>query len=319
MFKNPFIKRKKKSSKHIFSIERFFPKKKKHFFALKKKDTRETSGEVFHHYLEDINKKAIFVLMALVFSQFLFMQYVADAGEMSINTLFDCTNEIRLRHTDKPVYMNDKLQKAAQNKLDNMREYDYWAHANPVTGEKPWDFVDAADYYYQTTGENLAIGFMDSEEVCEAWEKSETHLANIINDTYQEVGFAIDKVELETKGRGILVVQMFGSRDDFVEPIQAASFTDESGSGTATKESGQPSKEIPEVKGSADLRAGHAEKPTDWISKNIIILVIISSYFLMKFVLLFNRTKRIKARTAMLISAFLAIVSMSITFIYFYI
>lgn len=168
-----------------------------------------------HHGLAGIHKVAVFVLLAFIASQSFIIFNVADAGDLTAQSLLECTNKIRLQYQKNNLVINEELNKAAQNKLEDMIAYGYWAHENPQTRRKPWDFIDAAGYYYQTSGENLAIGFEDSQAICDAWAKSPTHLANIKDATFQEVGFAVNKANLHKNGNGILVVQMFGSRKDF--------------------------------------------------------------------------------------------------------
>lgn len=184
----------------------------------------------FHRHLHGHHLKAILVMLGFTVAQFFFIAAIVDAGELTIKALLGCTNQIRLSfHQPNELAMNDKLTVAAEKKLKDMAEYKYWAHQNPITGKQPWDFVDAAGYYYETTGENLAYGFNDSEKICNAWESSPKHLANITNPTYEEIGFAVDKANLHKNEKGILVVQMFGSRNDFSATNHAAA---ESSSGS---------------------------------------------------------------------------------------
>jgi len=176
-------------------------------------DKKETDS--FRHKLTGFHKAGVFVLLAFIISQSLIIFNVADAGETTAKSLLICTNEIRLKYQKNNLVINEKLNEAAQKKLEDMIKDGYWAHENPATHKKPWDFVDAAGYYYETTGENLALGFESAQLACSAWEKSKTHLANIADPTFQEVGFAIDKANLHKNGKGILIIQMFGSRKDF--------------------------------------------------------------------------------------------------------
>ncbi len=235
--------------------------------------------EKIHNDLMRINRKAIFVLLSIVIGQFLVSHHIVDAGEMTMEGLLECTNAIRTRSTDNELILNDQLNEAALEKLKDMQEYKYWAHENPSTSKKPWDFVDQAGYYYQTTGENLAIGFMTSQEICDAWEASETHLANIENKTFQEVGFAINKANLHEHGKGILVVQMFGSRDDFEKSSSLE---------TAAPEDCLTTQGCEKVGIQKEVLGAQAERKNpviDFISKNILIFVIISSYFIVRFLL----------------------------------
>lgn len=166
-----------------------------------------------HHHLLTFHTTGITVLFIFIVSQFFFIHLVADAGDMTFASLLDCTNKIRLQYQPNPLFSNDLLDIAAEKKLEDMKKYGYWAHVNPTTGKKPWDLVQEAGYDYEMAGENLAIGFDNSQQICDAWEKSKTHFENITNPTYQEVGFAIDKANLHQNAKGILVVQMFGSRN----------------------------------------------------------------------------------------------------------
>lgn len=187
-----------------------------------KKNTQKYSHADFHADMTKLGRKAISALLALVLGQFMFVNQMADAVELTLRSLLECTNAIRVEYTDTPLYVNEKLNDAALAKLQNMKQYNYWAHSNPETGEMPWDFVDGAGYPYETAGENLAFGYTTAQRICDEWQNSETHLANIKHPDFQEVGFAINRADLHKNGKGILVVQMFGSRTDFASPREAA-------------------------------------------------------------------------------------------------
>jgi len=197
---------------------------------------------------------------------------VVDAGEMTSYALLDCTNAIREKNIHNSLVMNDMLSVAAEKKLDDMIEYGYWAHQNPTTGRQPWDFITDAGYDYETAGENLAIGFTDSQKICAAWEKSKPHFANLVNTTYQEVGFAIDKANLHKNAKGILVVQMFGSRDDFKPLESATQESQEMQNGSITQEVLPDSDVTPQVLGESNN-----VHETDLNMNNFLFFVILSS------------------------------------------
>lgn len=165
------------------------------------------------HYHHDVHRYGILLIAAIVCLQFFTMGQVAVADELTAQSLSECVNAIRQENGGAGLSLNPQLTEAAENKLKDMQEYHYWAHMNPETGKKPWDFMDEAGYYYHAAGENLAIGFEDSQEVCAAWKKSRHHFENIINPAYKEFGFAIEKADLEDKNHGILVVLLFGSTE----------------------------------------------------------------------------------------------------------
>jgi hypothetical protein len=101
------------------------------------------------------------------------------------------------------------LEKAAALKASDMAEKGYFAHVTPE-GYQPWYWFQKAGYKYTYAGENLAINFGDSDEVNEAWMKSPTHRANIMNGKYTEVGIATALGSYEGKST-VFVAQMFGT------------------------------------------------------------------------------------------------------------
>lgn len=144
------------------------------------------------------------------------LQYSTHAlTPISDDILFRCTNAVRQTNKQPKLYLNEQLNQAAALKLLDMEKYGYWAHQNPENGQQPWDFIDEAGYHYKSAGENLAIGYRLSEEICDAWQKSPSHFANMISPNFQEVGFAFQEVELSNNQSGVLVVQMFGTRTGF--------------------------------------------------------------------------------------------------------
>ena len=109
----------------------------------------------------------------------------------------------------KPLVENEKLNQAAQLKAENMIQDQYFDHNSP-SGITPWFWFLKVGYKYKYAGENLAIGFYDSQEVYQAWLDSPSHKANIVNPNYTEVGTAV------LNGFGpnntTIVVQEFGSQ-----------------------------------------------------------------------------------------------------------
>jgi hypothetical protein len=55
----------------------------------------------------------------------------------------------------------------------------------------------------------LAVNFVDSEDVTDAWMKSPSHRANIVNYNFTEIGVAMAKGQYKGS-EAIFVVQMFG-------------------------------------------------------------------------------------------------------------
>ncbi len=101
---------------------------------------------------------------------------------------------------------NQKLNEAARLKAQDMVKNGYFAHQSPA-GTTPWFWFKQAGYEYKYAGENLAVGFVDSKVVYDAWVNSPSHKANLLNANYTQVGTA---VVTGFEGNSTLVVQLFG-------------------------------------------------------------------------------------------------------------
>jgi len=111
---------------------------------------------------------------------------------------------------------NERLNQAARLKAENMIQHQYFSHTSPG-GVPPWFWFSKAGYSYKYAGENLAVGFFESEEVYSAWLNSPTHKANIINPNYKEIGTAI--MSGFGNNKAIVVVQEFGSQLPVVQNV----------------------------------------------------------------------------------------------------
>jgi len=122
----------------------------------------------------------------------------------------DLTNEEREDLSAPILQRNATLDRAAQLKAKHMAENEYFSHFSP-DGVSPWYWFDQAGYSYAHAGENLAIHFTDSSEVVEAWMKSPTHRANIVNSNYLEIGVGTAKGTYDGF-ETVYVVQLFGTQ-----------------------------------------------------------------------------------------------------------
>lgn len=105
--------------------------------------------------------------------------------------------------------VNSLLEQAAKLKAQDMAQRGYFAHNTPE-GKPPWIWLQKTGYKFIYAGENLAVNFIDAQDVNSAWMNSPTHRSNILNRHYQEIGIATAIGEY--KGReAIFVVQFFGA------------------------------------------------------------------------------------------------------------
>lgn len=130
-------------------------------------------------------------------------------GNVYSSVLVAMTNDVRAENNEKPLTVNPLLEKAAALKAADMVSKNYFAHVSPE-GITPWYWFGQAGYKFVYAGENLAVGFEESEDVNQGWLNSPTHKDNILNINFTEIGIAT--AEGVYKGRNTTyVVQMFGS------------------------------------------------------------------------------------------------------------
>jgi hypothetical protein len=152
---------------------------------------------------------AVSVIFSAVSSMESARKVLGFATDITIERLYEKTNEQRMSHGLPPLKYSNTLANAAQNKGQDMFTHNYWAHYRPGDGTSPWDFISNAGYQYEFAGENLARDFLFSDGVVQGWMDSETHRANILRPDYDEVGFAVLNGNLQGSDT-TLVVQMFG-------------------------------------------------------------------------------------------------------------
>lgn len=124
------------------------------------------------------------------------------------STLVDLTNTDRSVRGLVSLKINPLLVQAAQAKADDMATKGYFSHNSP-DGTTPWYWFGTAGYDFETAGENLAIDFFESAEVESAWMNSPTHYANIVNESFTEIGIATAHGMYQGH-QTTFVVQLFG-------------------------------------------------------------------------------------------------------------
>jgi hypothetical protein len=143
------------------------------------------------------------------------------------------TNDQRALSGVVQLRSNDRLTAAAQAKASDMAAKGYFAHVGP-DGKEPWGWIAGAGYDYQYAGENLAVRFVDSKDVVDAWMASPSHRRNVVKSAYTEIGVGVAQGMYEGRP-ATYVVQYFGKpmggsvygmQGDVLGASAAASFTD---------------------------------------------------------------------------------------------
>ncbi len=144
--------------------------------------------------------------------------FAADSNEITVANVLRVMNERRAHSSLKPLSADDRLMRAANDRMRHMEEESYWAHSSP-DGLSPFSWVTLRSYEFLSVGENLACGFDTAAVLVEAWMESPGHRANILSNDYEDCGIAI--IEGSTKGpaSGKSIVVMFAKKKS---PIQRA-------------------------------------------------------------------------------------------------
>ncbi len=134
----------------------------------------------------------------------------ADNTVLTVDGIIEETNKQREQNGATPLHRNERLNKAAEAKLDDMFRQQYFEHNSP-DGKGPADVIKGQGYEYIVVGENLALGnFGTDVKLVQAWMDSPGHRANILHPTFQEMGAAAKKGMYE--GREVwIAVQEFGT------------------------------------------------------------------------------------------------------------
>lgn len=165
---------------------------------------------------------------------------LAYATEISNNRLLTETNQRRKANGKPTLAMNESLSSAAQAKANDMAMKNYWSHYTP-TGEAPWTFIDKSGYAYSKAGENLAYGFSTSNETINGWMNSPTHKANMLDETFSEVGFGFANAEdFNKSGQETIVVAMYGQPNKAQTAATPAANNHTNGAFTTTSSAAEP-------------------------------------------------------------------------------
>lgn len=86
-----------------------------------------------------------------------------------------------------PLEQDQELDFVAQQKCNDMAIKEYFSHQSEE-GLMVWEQFE---FSYTKAGENLAIGMDNAFDTVKAWQRSKTHLGNIVDPAYTKVGYAV--------------------------------------------------------------------------------------------------------------------------------
>lgn len=174
-----------------------------------------------HITLITLAKNSLFATGLFLLLVIVNVPMAAQASAITPEKVLELVNTDRVSIGLPALTVNEQLTQAAQAKVKDMAEKNYFAHTSP-DGKTPWNFIDEAGYSYHYAGENLAIRFTNTEDEHAAWMASPTHRANILSNKYLETGIAVWMTE-QNGQKVLIVVEEFGTKPKVAIPAPPAS------------------------------------------------------------------------------------------------
>jgi hypothetical protein len=145
-------------------------------------------------------------LFAVVLGIFL-LPKMAFMASITPDRIISLTNDERTAAGLNTLTMNDQLTGAAEAKAQVIIASQTFDHT--INGRKFSGWIRAAGYQYEMVGENLAIDFASSEGVVRAWMNSPEHRANLLENSYADIGVGIAEGKFQGENT-IVVAELFG-------------------------------------------------------------------------------------------------------------
>jgi competence protein ComGC len=161
-----------------------------------------------HKHLFGLGALLIALKVSVVFVPIFVPSASLEASAITPKNIVALTNVTRQTIQVSRLTENATLDKAAQQKADDMVANNYFSHESPV-GKTAMDLILADGYPAHVAAENLAVRYTQAEDVQTGWLLSPTHRENIVNPAYADIGVGV--AQGPYKGSpAIFVVQLFG-------------------------------------------------------------------------------------------------------------
>lgn len=132
----------------------------------------------------------VYTFLAATSGRQVLQQTIAGLGSLETvrGDLLDRVNRARRRAGRPSIDRNPLLDRAAQDRADDMVRRSYYAHASPE-GHPFTAAVDRAGYAAWTAAENIAYGQQTVDQVMAQWLDSPGHRKNVLDPRVSEAGF----------------------------------------------------------------------------------------------------------------------------------
>ncbi len=107
--------------------------------------------------------------------------------------IFDITNIIRARYHREWLKWDENASIAALDKSKDMYENRDLLKSNKENDER-LDMIEKGEGTFSTSGQNIAINYMDAPAAVEGWFNSKDARENLLNDEYTHLGMGVYKM-----------------------------------------------------------------------------------------------------------------------------
>ncbi|MFH1427843.1 MAG: CAP domain-containing protein [Patescibacteria group bacterium] len=187
----------------------------------------EYAPHILHPYRTAIYATTFLTAKLIVFIAILFLPLQAfltpDVLLEQKDKIDILVNELREEKGMAGLAVEEKLEKSAGLKVNDMLDGQYFSHEN-TNGQDFSYFLDQVDYNYSVAGENLAMGFVDAEAVMDAWIKSPLHYQNLIDPEFADMGVDMQSGVFK-KYNTVFIAHHFGK--EYVDKVSLQSLMEE--------------------------------------------------------------------------------------------
>jgi uncharacterized protein YkwD len=117
---------------------------------------------------------------------------LANTGTIMEDEVVDLVNKQRAKAGCEPLFVDPRLEQAAEEHSKDMAERKYFGHTTPE-GLTFRDRIQSAGFGNPQTAENIARGQRDASQVMDSWMASPGHRENILNCDLSRVGVGLDE------------------------------------------------------------------------------------------------------------------------------
>lgn len=130
-------------------------------------------------------------------------------SDINVETALALTNTERKNAGVKPLTIDPRLSRSAQNKCNDLVARNYYSHNGP-DGKTPWHFITEQGINNVAMAENIDRNVDSAQNLITDWLNSPGHKANIDSAKYNLVGFGVCKsADYTGQGPQVIVVQHF--------------------------------------------------------------------------------------------------------------